>query len=143
MAYKPQNLWLIFSDLAKPFQSGTDHRPLAKSLEIQWLQRFVIMFALDDVLVLFKITDMTQTIDTLGKALRHNMLVVATCRECQNQGRFMAKDLATFYGHGRDPFSLKFRCKHCDTRNCKVTIMDNPYDRTPETIVWRPVKVKL
>lgn len=114
-----------------------------KSLEIQCFQRFVIMFSLDDVLVLFKIIPMTQTIDTLGKALRHNMLVVATCRECQNQGRFMAKDLATFYGHGRDPFSLKFRCTHCDTRNCKVTIMDNPYDRTPETIVWRPVKVKL
>lgn len=115
----------------------------AKSLGNQRLQRFVIISALDDVLVLFKIVHMTQTIDTLGKALRHNMLVVTTCRECQNQARFMAKDLATFYGHGRDPFSLKFRCKQCDTRNCKITLMDNPYDRTPETIVWRPVKVKL
>lgn len=103
----------------------------------------MIISALDDVLVLFKIIPMTQMIDTLGKALRHNMLVVTTCRECQNQARFMAKDLATFYGHGRDPFSLKFRCKQCDTRNCKITLMDNPYDRTPETIVWRPVKVKL
>lgn len=101
------------------------------------------MFALDDVLVLFNVIGMTSAIDTLGKALRHNMLVVATCRDCQRQGRFLAKDLASFYGHGRDPFSLKFRCTPCDTRNCKVTIMDNPYDRTPETIVWRPVKVKL
>lgn len=99
--------------------------------------------ALDDVLVSFKIVAMTRTLDTLGKAIRHNMLVVATCRDCQRQGRFLATDLATFYGHGRDPHSLKFRCTHCNTRNSKITLMDNPYDRTPETIVWRPVKVKL
>ena len=55
----------------------------------------------------------------------------------------LARDLATFYGHGRDPYSLKFRCTHCNTHNSKITLMDNPYDRTPETIVWRPVKVKL
>lgn len=114
-----------------------------KSLEIQSLQRFVIMFSLDDVLVLFKIIAMTRTLDTLGKALRHNMLIVATCRDCGREARFRAADLATFYGHGRDPYSLKFRCTACDKRNCKVTIMDSPYDRTPETIVWRPMKVRL
>lgn len=103
----------------------------------------MIISALDDVLVLFKIVAMTRTIDTLGKALRHNMLVVATCRDCQRQARFTASDLAKFYGQGRDPHSLKFRCTHCDNRNCKVTIMDNPYDRTPETVVWRPVKIRL
>ncbi|NBB48955.1 hypothetical protein GVN24_11790 [Rhizobium sp. CRIBSB] len=103
----------------------------------------MIISALDDVLVLFSIVGMTRTIDTLGKALRHNMLVVATCRDCQRQARFTASDLAKFYGQGRDPHSLKFRCTHCDNRNCKVTIMDNPYDRTPEMVVWRPVKIRL
>jgi hypothetical protein len=100
-------------------------------------------FPLDDVLDMFASSHMTQALDTLGKALRHNMLVVATCRDCERQARFLARDLATFYGHGRDPFSLKFRCTECDKHNCKITLMDNPYDRTPETIVWRPVKVKL
>ncbi len=38
---------------------------------------------------------MTQALDTLGKALRHNMLVVVTCRDCERQARFLARDLAT------------------------------------------------
>jgi hypothetical protein len=100
-------------------------------------------FRLDDVLVMFEPSQMAQALDTLGKAVRHNMLVVATCRDCEREARFLARDLATFYGHGRDPHSLKFRCTACDRHNCKITMMDNPYDRTPETIVWRPVKVKL
>lgn len=99
--------------------------------------------SLDDVLFMFTSSYMTQALDTLGKALRHNMLVVVTCRDCERQARFLARDLATFYGHGRDPYSLKFRCTECNKHNCKITLMDSPYDRTPETIVWRPVKVKL
>ena len=86
---------------------------------------------------------MTSTLDTLGKAARHNMLIVATCRKCDRQARFLARDLASLYGHGRDPRNLPFVCSNCETRDCKVTIMGNPYDRTPETVVWKPVKVKL
>lgn len=97
---------------------------------------------LDCVLCLFHFIPMAVSIDTLGKATRHNMLVVATCRHCERQARFLASDLAGFYGHGRDPRSLPFRCKACDRRDCRVTLMDWPFDRTPETIVWRPVKVR-
>lgn len=86
---------------------------------------------------------MTQEIDTLGKALRHNMLVMATCRRCERQARFLASDIAAFYGHGRNPRTLKFRCTDCDSLDCKVTLVENPHDRTPETIIWRPVKTRL
>lgn len=97
---------------------------------------------LDFVPPLFHPMIMAVSIDTLGKATRHNMLVVATCRHCERQARFLASDLAGFYGHGRDPRTLPFRCKACDRRDCRVTLMDWPFDRTPETIVWRPVKVR-
>lgn len=97
---------------------------------------------LDDVPVLFHLLVMAVSIDTLGKAIRHHMFVVATCRRCERQARFLASDLGGFYGHGRDPRTLPFRCTICDSRDCRVTLMEPPFDRTPETIVWRPVKVR-
>ena len=83
---------------------------------------------------------MAITLDTLGKAARHNMLVVATCRLCGHQAKFMASDLGHFYGQGRDPRSLPFKCKSCDTRDCQVTLMEFPFERRPDTIIWRPMK---
>lgn len=97
---------------------------------------------LDDVPVLFHLLVMAVSIDTLGKAIRHHMFVVATCRRCERQARFLASDLGGMYGHGRDPRSLPFRCSVCDVRHCRVTLMEPPFDRTPETIVWRPVKIR-
>jgi hypothetical protein len=97
---------------------------------------------LDGVPVLFHLLVMAVSIDTLGKAIRHHMFVVATCRRCERQARFLASDLGGMYGHGRDPRSLPFRCSVCDMRDCRVTLMEPPFDRTPETIVWRPVKIR-
>ncbi|PPJ47430.1 hypothetical protein C0075_17930 [Rhizobium sp. KAs_5_22] len=101
-----------------------------------------IALALDYVPVLFHLLFMAVSIDTLGKAIRHHMFVVATCRRCERQARFLASDLGGVYGHGRDPRSLPFRCTVCDSRDCRVTLMEPPFDRTPETIVWRPVKIR-
>ncbi|QRM54600.1 hypothetical protein [Sinorhizobium sp. BG8] len=83
---------------------------------------------------------MTITIDTLGKAARHRMLVVATCRRCERQAKFMASDLAGMYGAGRDPRELPFKCRECGVRDSKVTVIEFPFDRKPDTVIWRPVK---
>ena len=85
---------------------------------------------------------MAGTIDTLGKAGRHNMLVLAECRLCGRQAKFYAEELATFYGRGRDPRTLKFRCKACNQTRCKISLTEQSFERTAEMIVWRPVKVK-
>mgnify|MGYP001048838529 FL=1 len=44
---------------------------------------------------------MTQVIDALGKAARHGMVLQAECRG-GNIRYFMASDLASVYGLGRD-----------------------------------------
>lgn len=85
---------------------------------------------------------MTTTIDTLAKAARHNMLVVAECRRCGRQAKFLASDLVNFYHAGRDLRTLPFKCRECDLMDCKVTSMEYLNDRTRETVVWRPTKIK-
>ncbi len=85
---------------------------------------------------------MTILIDTLARAARHNMLVVAECRRCGRQAKFMATDLAKFYNPGRDLRTLPFKCRECDAMDCKISPMEFYTDRTREVVVWRPVKVK-
>lgn len=85
---------------------------------------------------------MTNTIDTLGKAGRHNMLVLVECRACGRQAKFLARDLATFYGQSTEPRSLPFRCEACDTRDCKVILMESNFERNHEVVVWRPIKIR-
>ena len=88
------------------------------------------------------IDSMTGTIDTLGKAGRHRMLVMAECRLCGRQAKFFAEELAVFYGRGRDPRTLKFRCEPCGTTDCIITLAQHSFERKQETVVWRPVRVK-
>lgn len=85
---------------------------------------------------------MTDVIDTLGKAGRHQMLVVAECRLCGREAKFYAEELASFYGRGRDPRTLKFRCKPCNDIKCRITLTEQGFERQREMIVWRPVRVK-
>jgi hypothetical protein len=91
---------------------------------------------------MFQSRFMTGTIDTLGRAGRHRMLVVAECRLCGREAKFYAEELAVFYGRGRDPQTLKFRCKPCDSVQCKITLIEQSFERKREMIVWRPVRVK-
>lgn len=67
---------------------------------------------------------MTITIDTLGKASRHRMMLYVTCRHCGHKGRFAARDLARSHGFGRDPKNLVFRCSRCERRDCIVQVME-------------------
>jgi hypothetical protein len=91
---------------------------------------------------MFQSRFMAGTIDTLGRAGRHRMLVVAECRLCGREAKFYAEELAVFYGRGRDPQTLKFRCKACDSVQCKITLIEQSFERKREMIVWRPVRVK-
>jgi hypothetical protein len=70
------------------------------------------------------------------------MLVVAECRLCGRQAKFLAQDLATFYGPTREPWSLRFRCENCDTRDCRVYLTESNFERKHEITVWRPVKIR-
>ena len=85
---------------------------------------------------------MTSTIDTLGKAARHNMLVMAECRHCGRQAKFLARDLASLFGAARAPKSLNFRCEQCDIRDCKVIVTEQNFEQNHEMTVWRPVKIR-
>lgn len=85
---------------------------------------------------------MTMTIDTLGKAARHKMLVIAECRRCGRQARFLAADVANFYNPGRSLESLPFKCRECDLGDCRITAAEYLNDRTREIVVWRPMKLK-
>jgi hypothetical protein len=85
---------------------------------------------------------MTNTIDTLGKAGRHDMLVLVECRLCRRQAKFLAHDLAIFYGQATPPSVLPFRCEACNTRDCKVTLTESDFEHNHEVIVWRPIKVR-
>jgi hypothetical protein len=85
---------------------------------------------------------MTGSINTLGLAGRHRMLVMAECGLCGRQAKFYAEELAKFYGRGRDPQTLKFRCEPCGTTQCRITLTEYSFERKREIIVWRPVKMK-
>jgi ribosomal protein L37E len=91
---------------------------------------------------MFHLPAMTLLIDTLGRAARYRMLVVAKCRHCGRQAHFYAEELAAHYGRGRDPRTLKFRCQSCKASNCRITVTEQHFERHHEMIVWRPVKVK-
>lgn len=85
---------------------------------------------------------MSTFIDTLGKAVRHQMLIVAECRQCGRQARFLASDLVQFYGHGRIIQSLPFKCRECGIGGCKILPVEHQTERVHEVVVWRPVKIK-
>lgn len=86
---------------------------------------------------------MTSSINTLSKAARYNMLLVVRCRRCGKEARFLASDLIKFYSPGRSLDSLPFKCRECDVVDNHIRPMEFMNDRTRETIVWRPVKVKM
>ena len=82
---------------------------------------------------------MTSTIDTLGKAVRHNMLVMSEC-SCGNVRYYRAYDLMMAFGGGRSPFGLPFTCTRCKPR-IKVKVFEPDPDHLPkQLIVHKPMK---
>jgi len=80
---------------------------------------------------------MTRTIDTLGKAARHSMIVRVECG-CGNVRYYRALDLAQVAGAGRDPRSLSFRCTKCRPLPVVVTVLELDRDRLPRIDVHEP-----
>ena len=64
---------------------------------------------------------MENTLDTLGKAARENMVICARCRHCGRRGRLMAREAAAYFGSGRDPMTLPFRCTRCNAHDVEIT----------------------
>lgn len=71
------------------------------------------------------------------------MLVVTECRRCGRQAQFLATDLVNFFSPGRHLETLPFKCRECDVIDCKIRPAEFINDRVHETVVWRPVKVKI
>ena len=85
---------------------------------------------------------MVKTIRTLGDAQKHGLLIVAECKGCRRMGRFLANDLCSWAGRERQIPEVPFRCRECGTREFRISCEETDRDRTPETVVWRPVKIK-
>ena len=81
---------------------------------------------------------MASVLDTLGKAVRHNMLVRTECQVCGNVALYRASDLMMLYGGGRNPFELPFKCRKCKP-GVKVSLVEFDHDRPPKMPVLRPV----
>lgn len=82
---------------------------------------------------------MASPINTIGKAVRHNMLVVAEC-ECGNVRYYRAADLMMVFGGGRDPMGLPFTCDRCKPQ-IKVKLLEPNSDFLPRRlIVHKPIK---
>jgi hypothetical protein len=64
---------------------------------------------------------MVGNLRTPSEAVRHNMVVVAACRPCRREGRFLARDRAQYKGWNASPWKLKFRCSECGGTDMKIT----------------------
>lgn len=79
---------------------------------------------------------------SLGYAAEKRMVVVGRCKHCKREAKAFASDLAGVYGRQRDYRTIRFRCTECDPGACEIYLQPDGFDRVPERIVWRPVKVK-
>lgn len=75
-------------------------------------------------------------VDTLGKAVRANMLLTVECR-CGNVRHFRAIDVGMAVGLGRHPESVRFGCTQCKAAAPVVTLRMLDEDRLPRLTVWR------
>ncbi|WP_312795516.1 hypothetical protein [Tianweitania sp.] len=68
---------------------------------------------------------MTQAIDTLGKALRHQMVLRVECTSCRRQRYYQTASLANIYGAGRDPLRLQIACEECVPPPQKLMLLES------------------
>lgn len=81
---------------------------------------------------------MTQTIDTIGRAARHDMLVRVECLSCRHVGFHRAHELARLLGHGRTIAAIRFVCSKCAGREVHARALEFDRDRPPKVEVWVP-----
>lgn len=82
---------------------------------------------------------MVSAIDTLGKAVRDNLLVMSEC-DCGNVRYYRAYDLMMAFGGGRNPFALPFTCTRCKPK-VKVRLIEPDPDHMPKRLmVHKPMQ---
>jgi hypothetical protein len=79
---------------------------------------------------------MTRAIDTLGKAVRHAMLVRVHCSRRQSDRYYRSAGLLQLYSAGRDPLSLPFQCDRRSPPAQKVTLLETRF-LDPSTTVLK------
>lgn len=82
---------------------------------------------------------MASAIDTIGKAVKHNMLIRTEC-ECGNVRYFRAYDLMMTFGGGHSLYSLPFDCKRCKPKITVKAFEADPEYLPKRLIVHKPVK---
>ncbi|MEX0408056.1 hypothetical protein ABGN05_20565 [Aquibium sp. LZ166] len=85
---------------------------------------------------------MTRTIDTIGRAARHDMLIRIECGHCRHVGHHRAHEVAKVVGMGRSIESIRFVCSRCKTPARKAVPIEFDRDRPPKVIVWVPMELK-
>jgi hypothetical protein len=80
-------------------------------------------------------------LDTIGKAVRHNMLCTVECG-CGNIRHYRAIEIGMAIGFGRHPDRVPFKCTACKGQRKPPTISWRLLDenRLPRLTVWRFVK---
>jgi len=84
----------------------------------------------------------TRTIDTIGRAARHDMLIRVECGHCRHVGHHRAHEIAKVVGHGRAIDSIRFVCSRCHARAARAVPIELDYDRPPKVTVWVPMQLK-
>lgn len=85
---------------------------------------------------------MTRTIDTIGRAARHDMLIRVECRACGHVGFHKAHEVAQVVGHGRSIESIRFVCSECRGRSVRAVPLEFDRDRPPKVMVWVPMRLR-
>ena len=85
---------------------------------------------------------MTRTIDTVGRAARHDMLIRVECGHCRHVGHLRARDVARVVGQGRSIGTLRFVCSRCNARAAKALPMEYDRDRPPKVMIWVPMEFR-
>ena len=80
---------------------------------------------------------MAGPLDTIGKAVRANMLFSVVACQCGNTRHYRAIDIGLAVGLGRHPESVRFGCKLCKNPTPpKVSLQMLDANNLPKLTVW-------
>ena len=85
---------------------------------------------------------MTRFLDTVGKAVRHDMLLSVECLHCRHVGFHQAAELARIVGYGTAFTSIRFKCSRCGRKDAKALPVEIDRDRAKPLLVWTQIEIK-
>ena len=85
---------------------------------------------------------MARSICTLDDAARHSLYLEVICEPCDRKALFATWELVHSMKRSNSISALRFRCVACGSRKLVKRLIDCEYAITPESIIWRPVKVR-